>query len=104
MPETDSLKYVREHIALGTGWTFVLAHDSKYWTDPSGRYVGGGTHDPLPKYIDSLEDIQEAVKSLSPTQFREWKSALCNVCAALGHDPIIASAHSRTLALYKILP
>ena len=104
MPETDSLNYIREHIALGTGWTFIESYGAKYWTDPAGNYRGGGTRDPLPNFISSLEDIQVAVLSLSLEQFIVWKAELCSICAVLGHDPIIASVHSRALALYKILP
>lgn len=108
MPETDSLNYVREHIALGTGWTFIESHGVKYWTDPTGRYMGGGQgftdKTSLPKFVTSLDDIQGAVKGLCPAQFRAWKEQLGNICAALGHDPVVASAHSRALALYKILP
>jgi hypothetical protein len=99
----EPLQYVHEHIALGLGWKVMYAHDMKYWTDPQGHYRGGGTHNPLPNYVGSLDDIQNAIKSLTPKQFRAWKERLEIICKQHEVDPIIASAHERALALYQIL-
>jgi hypothetical protein len=99
----EPLQYVHEHIALGLGWTVMHANDQKWWTDPQGRYRGGGTHNPLPNYVGSLDDVQEAVKSLTPKQFRAWKEKLEIFCANRKTDPVIATAHERAFALYQIL-
>lgn len=104
MQQSDTLLYVQEHIALGTGWKVMYAQDMKYWTDPQGRYCGGGTYNPLPNYCGSLDAINETVLSLPPTQFGAWKRELLNICAEHGVDPYVASARNRALALYRILP
>ena len=116
MPTMEFTEYEKKQvIAVGSGWTRVKdGHGNiipgPYWNDPSGRYMGGNSHDPLPDYFKSHEACEKVTSCLTSKHWNQYLTHLAIECCVdfydVGNTVRImamcnASAAKKAEALYK---
>lgn len=73
-------KTVNRTIALNRGWTIIsepIGSDLfPYAKNPDGRYLGGGTKDVMPDYINNREHLYDALKGLNDDLWENFKNYL----------------------------
>lgn len=68
-------------IAEACGWKLVIDNPDyePYWESPEGRMIGVNSANPLPDYLNDLNAMHEAVKSLPQYLKPRYFACLCAV-------------------------
>lgn len=71
----------RIEIAQACGWKLIIDNPDyePYWESPDGRMIGVNSANPLPDYLNDLNAMHEAVKSLPQNIKPRYFACLCTV-------------------------